>query len=202
MASCRLNTACNLQFILSTIVGMQADVFRKQINELKRKLDAVKTASADLPVDPQVMSEDGKTSPAKEENGPCPTKRHKGGKESRGRKESRGSKESSSKLKEAVLKVVKQRLDGELKRGGITQEEYKDIAKRATNKVIAKRLQESVRCLPVCELLPVHNCYVGITSSAVVMQESNSAHLSSGREKKIQSLVSEYVSQAKKRRDL
>jgi hypothetical protein len=54
-------------------------------------------------------------------------------------------------FRDSVLKVVKQRLDAELKRGGITQEEYKDIAKRATNKVTARTLVRPVasRCAPL-----------------------------------------------------
>lgn len=119
---------------------MQAEEFRKQISELKRKMDAVKSsAPVDVPGDAQVKSEDGKPAAEKPANGSPPTKRHKSSNRDK-------SSSKDSKLKEAVLKVVKQRLQVELTRGSITEAEYKDIAKRATNKVLAKGQRDLVRC--------------------------------------------------------
>lgn len=115
---------------------MQADEFRRQIDELKRKMNAVKPATPpEVPAEPQVKSEDG-ANPPPADSAPI-HKRHK-------------SSAKDSKFREAVLKLVKRQLDAELKRGSITQEEYKDIAKRATNKVMTKKRDESVRCTPAC----------------------------------------------------
>lgn len=163
---------------------MQAEEYQQLINELKRKFDAVTPAPAPEPpvataAEPEEEEEGGKSSPR---YSPPAYKKHK----------SSGSKDS--KFKEAVLKVVKRRLDGELKRGSITQGEYKDIAKRATNKVMSKNRGESVSYPPAFALLPVHIYWAGSPSSVVFVQEP--------KEKKILSLVSEYVSQAKKRRDM
>lgn len=111
---------------------MQAEEFRNQINELKRKMEAVKAAPAELPPDALVKVEDDKPSPDRKSNRSPPSKRHK-------------SSSKDAKLEKDVLNVVKEKLDRELKRGSITQDEYKDIAKRATNKVVSKHQRDPVR---------------------------------------------------------
>lgn len=166
---------------------MQADVF-KQENDLKRKLGVADSVSAELPQELCVMSADDNSSPDIAGYGSPPIKRY------------RGVKENWSRFHDAALLTVKERLDKDLLHRFITKDEYPHIAKCATFE-IARLMNESVRCLPVCcKCVSSAQPLCSVASRAVVMQEESCGHDSRSRDRQIQDLISDCVSQAKKRR--